>query len=113
MSNSLDGFAKPLNPMKDAEKWYDKLAAKYPLLALALLGNEMEKGSSGCRPPFSIIIAVKGDSLRGSLSNPEAYRTCFLPIDDPAEPLEALERALATGKGEWVDKPKDWASKRR
>lgn len=104
MSNSLDGYHGSANPLED-DAWYEAIAEKYPMLADALLGNgKLGKNTGPVRPPLSLIFSCKEGKLRFSLSSPDASRTYFGSLDDPREPLEAAERCLAGGRGEWVTK---------
>jgi hypothetical protein len=107
MSNFSDGYARNGDLLVDDTDWANKMAAKYPNLVTALLGQPGSGGEKVNRPPLSLIIGVKEGRLRGSLSSAESARTYFFPIDDPAEPLEAAERALAGNTGEWVTKRVD------
>jgi len=95
------------------ERWYDPLCKKYPCLAKALAGNEHTRGNEALRPAFQIGFSTKGETLRFTLYSNESSRTYFGVIDDPSEPWEAAERCLRESKGEWSEKPKDWASNGR
>jgi len=104
VSNSLDGYHGPANPLEADDAWYEHLALKYPNLADALLGNAKNGAKGPVRPPLSVMISAKEGRLRFCLSSPDSSRSYFGPIDDPCEPLEAAERALAACQGEWVTK---------
>lgn len=107
MSNALDAFDRPWNPDEDQRGWYDQLKVKYPNLANALRGNEGSAKSGPVRPPFNLGFSTKEGKLRFTLYSPDSDRTYFGPIDDPSEPLEAAERALEGGLGEWSTKPRN------
>jgi len=104
MSNSLDSYHASANPAEDNRDWYEAVAAKWPLLADALLGSLPNGKPGAVRPPLSLIFSVKEGKLRFSLSSPDSSRTYFGSLDDPGEPLEAAERCLAGSRGEWVTK---------
>lgn len=104
MSNPLDSYHAPANPLQSDKDWYEALAIKYPLLADALMGSAPIGKNGPVRPPLSVIFSVRDGRLRMSLSSPDSSRTYFASIDDPGEPLVAAERALQAGSGEWVTK---------
>lgn len=104
MSNALDGYSRPVNPLEENDKWLATFAERYPLLADALVGTEGRTTSGPVRPPMSFILGTKDGRLRFSLSNPKASRTYFGPIDDASDVLGAAERALKGNLGEWVTK---------
>jgi hypothetical protein len=106
MSNSLDGYEGQSNPLLDAAAWYDSLAVKFPTLAKALLGNEHTRNGGPLRPPFTLMVRAKSGKLQAMLSSPESGKTWFSPPLPPEGLLEAVESSLATGAGEWIEKPK-------
>lgn len=104
MSNPLDSYHAPANPVEENRDWYEALAITCPMLADALMGSASLGKAGPVRPPLSFILSVKEGKLRFSLSSPDASRTYFGAIDDPCEPLAAAERCLAASAGEWVTK---------
>lgn len=101
MSNSLDGYNGDSALGDQVQRWHDAVRAKYPLLADALLGNELTRNGGPVRPPLSLIVSTKDGKLRFSLTSPEAARTYFGKIDDPAAILESCEACLRDQSGEW------------
>jgi len=112
MSNSLDGFSGSTNPLLDNQGWYDALAKTYPVLASALLGNEHTRNGGPLRPPFTLMLRAKAGKLQAMLSNPESAKTWFSPNLSPESILDDVELALATGAGEWIEKPKNGSGRR-
>ncbi len=112
MSNSLDDYNAPRNPLLDASAWHDVLSKKYPMLADALLGNELTRKDGPVRPPFTLMLREKNGSLSAMLSNQEASRTWFSPKLEPEELLASVETALREKLGEWVQKPKNGSGKK-
>jgi len=104
MSNFLDGYHAPVNPIEEDKSWADAMQVKYPLLVDAMVGSEGSGRSGPTRPRLSFILSSKDGRLRFSLSSPDSARSYSGPIDDATEPLEAAERALAANKGEWWTK---------
>lgn len=111
MSNALEAFDRPWNPSEDNKGWYDRLHAKYPLLADALRGNEGSAKSGPKRPPFNLGFSIKEGKLRFTLYSPESDRTYFGTISDPSEPLASAEECLGGGLGEWSTKPRNGSGK--
>jgi hypothetical protein len=101
MSNPLDAYNGDAGLGDVLQQWHDAVRAKYPLLADALLGNELTRSGGPVRPPLSLIVSTKDGRLRFSLSSPEASKTYFGKIDDPGAILESVERCLREGAGEW------------
>lgn len=104
MSNFLDGYNRPYNPLKENDGWANVMQAKYPLLVDAMVGSVGSGASGPTRPPLSFILSSKDGKLRFSLSSPEASRTYFGPINDPSDPLMSAETCLQASSGEWVTK---------
>jgi hypothetical protein len=113
MSNSLDAYTAPINPLTEAEAWYDALAKNYPTLAEALLGNEHTRNGGPMRPPLTLMISQKGPNLRWMLSNKQSSKTLFGTDCDPLDVLGSVERALKAGQGEWIDKQPNGSGNRR
>jgi len=113
MSNSLDAYGASANPLLEAESWYDRLAARYPTLAAALLGNEHTRKDGPLRPPFTLMIRSKGGTLQAMLSNPEASKTWFSEKLAPEDLLGAIEASLAASTGEWIDKKPERSGRSR
>ncbi len=104
MSNFLDAYHAPLNPIEEDSAWADVMQKRYPLLVDAMVGSEGSGRSGPTRPPLSFILSKKDGRLRFSLSSPESSRTYFGPINDPSDPLMSAETCLQAGSGEWVTK---------
>lgn len=113
MSNFLDGYSSTNRMGDELQAWYDVVSKNYPLLASALLGNELTRKDEPLRPPFSLIISTKDGKLRFSLSSQEASKTYFGKIDDPAAILESCEACLRDQAGEWSLKRENGHSKGR
>lgn len=113
MSNALDAFDRPWNPEDDKGDWFDKLYLKYPLLAMALRGNEGSAKSGPTRPPFNLGFSIKEGKLRFTLYSTESDRTYFGSLSDPSEPLASAEACLEAGLGEWSTKPRNGSGKGR
>jgi len=113
MSNFLDAYNGNGALGEALQQWHDAVRAKYPLLADALLGNELTRKDGPVRPPLSLIISTKDGRLRFSLSNPEASKTYFGKIDDPSDILGSCEACLANQSGEWSMKRESSTSKAR
>ncbi len=112
MSTFLDGYARPSSRLEEDFKWAEKLEVKYPLLTAAMRGKEASSASGGEIPPLSFILSAKDGRLRFTLSSPQSSRSYSGPIDDPSEPLEAAERALKAGQGEWWSKQENGGRRR-
>jgi len=113
MSNFLDSYSGDGALGETLQAWHDAVRAKYPLLADAMLGNELTKKDGPLRPPFSLIIGTKDGRLRFSLSNPEASKTYFGKIDDPSDILGSCEACLREQSGEWSLKKNNDSGKGR
>lgn len=113
MSNALDAYSRPSNPLEENDAWLATFAVKYPCLADALVGTEGRSSSGPVRPPMSFILGTKDGRLRFSLSSRSGSRTYFGPIDDPNDVLGAAERCLAGNGGEWVTKQENGSSRHR
>jgi hypothetical protein len=112
MSNSLDDYGTPVNPLLEASAWFDVFEKKYPTLASALLGNEHTRNGGPVRPPFTLMVRAKGGSLQAMLSSPDASKTWFSTPLEPEALLEAIEGQLAKKLGDWIVKGKNGYGKK-
>jgi len=113
MSNSLDAYGESVNPLDDAQIWYDVLSKQWPNIASALLGNEHTRNGGPLRPPFTLMLKAKGTGLQGMLSSQEASKTWFSQVFEAKSPLDAIERQLAEKLGEWIPKQKNQGGRAR
>lgn len=111
-SNFLDGYARKNSSLEECYEWAEKMEVKYPLLTAAMRGKEASSASGGEIPQLSFILSSKDGRLRFTLSSQESSRSYSGPIDDPSEPLEAAERALAGNRGEWWTKNEKGSGRR-
>ncbi len=107
MSNFVNGYARPYNPVEDNKSWADAMQVKYPLLVDAMVGSEGSGRSGPKVPPMALKIHAKDGRLRFTLSSQESPRCYSGPISDPTDPLMSVERAMEASAGEWWEKPKN------
>ena len=104
MSKFIDGYSQKVNPAEVNLDWEGPLAVSYPNVAQALSGTPGWRPGTPGHPPMTIMLFARDGKLKFSCGNKDHGRTFFGHVAEPGTPMEAIEKALNDGEGEWVEK---------
>lgn len=109
----IESYEAGANEDLSNSEWYPKLAAMYPNLAGALIGEPDWERQASKRPPMTLMLSVRDGRLRATFSHVERPRMYHCGISDATDVLGSLERALKANEGEWSVRRQNGTSNRR